>query len=460
MINKVWEKSAIFFLLILFAACAKNEQKPLPDTTQSKNNKAQEIRVSSIERDSAEPNIASAPDGGIYLVWAEHSAGKKADIFLKKFDREGNLIGEQVRVNPEPEQATAWRGDPPTVKIGADKSVYVGWTANVETDGKKGTNLYLSASRNDGKSFDAPVKVNDDSAPVSHGMHSLAVDKSNRVYLAWLDERNVRTAEKAEIFDAIQPTPTPEFEIVKIHHDSNQKPENSKTEAPKEETEPNSEIFYAVSKDSGKSFSANKKVAGEICPCCKTSIIAAPDEKVYISWRQVLPGDFRHIAVAASENHGETFSAPVIVSDDQWRINACPVSGAAMAIGARNQLEILWFTAGQAGEAGLYRSESADGGKTFAPRSSVFENISVGSVSLQADEAQNFNVVWDSGGKIFSRTFSAGGQTAPGEMKEIGNGELTAAVSSGQKLFVGFIKKEGAKRSIWLSVSENQTASE
>jgi len=457
MFLKNYSKFIVCSVLIslLFSACA--ERKTQTSENESRNLKA--IRVSSNEKDSAEPNIASAPDGSVYLVWAEHAAGKKADIFLKKFDREGNPVGEQVRVNPEPEQATAWRGDPPTVKIGADKSVYVGWTAGVETNGKKGTNLYLSVSRNDGKSFDTPVKVNDDSAPASHGMHSLAVDQSNRVYLAWLDERNVKPAEKTEVFDDIPPTPTPEFEIVKIHHDSNHKPENSnaensKTETPKAEAEPNSEIFYAVSKDGGKTFSANKKVAGEICPCCKTSIIAAPDEKVYVSWRQVLAGDFRHIAVAASENLGETFSEPVIVSDDQWQINACPVSGAALATGAKNQLEILWFTAGQAGQAGLYRSESSDGGKTFAPRSSVFENISVGIVSLQTGEDQNFNAVWDSGGKIFSRTFPAG-QTAPGEIKEIGNGELPSAAISGQKLFVGFIKKEGDKRSVWLNVSDN-----
>lgn len=449
MFIKNYSKFIICSVLIslLFSACAERKiQTPENESRDLKTN-----RVSAVEKDSAEPNIASAPDGGIYLVWAEHGASKKADIFLKKFDREGNPVGENVRVNPEPGQATAWRGDQPTVKIGADKSVYVGWTASVEADGKKGTDLYLSVSRNDGASFDAPVKVNDDSAPASHGMHSLAVDKSNRVYLVWLDERNVKTAEKAEIFERLEPTPTPEFEIVKIHHDSNKKAENPKTEAPKAETEPNSEIFYAVSKDGGKTFSANKKVAGEICPCCKTSIIAAPDEKVYVSWRQVLAGDFRHIAVAASDNHGESFSAPVIVSNDQWQINACPVSGAALAIGAKNQLEILWFTAGQAGQPGLYLSESADGGKTFAPRSPVFENVSVSGLTLLADETQNFNAVWDSGGKILSRKL----QSTPSEIKEIGNGELPSAAVSGQKLFVAFIKKEGAKRTVWLTVSDN-----
>jgi hypothetical protein len=449
--SNVLKKSAIFFLLILLAACEQNEQKPPADTTQYKDDKSREIRVSSNEKESAEPSIATAPDGSFYLVWVEHGANKNADIFLRKFDRDGNPAGENVRVNPEPGQATAWRGDPPTIRIGADKSVYVGWTTHVETNGKIGTDLYLSVSRNDGKSFDTPVKVNDDSAPVSHGMHSLAVDKSNRIYLAWLDERNLKTAEKAEIFDDIQPTPTPEFKIVKIHHDSNQKNETSKTAAPKTETEPNSEIFYAVSKDGGKTFSANKKITGEVCPCCKTSLITAPDEKVYLSWRQVLAGDFRHIAVAASENHGESFSAPVIVSDDQWQLNACPVSGASLAIGAKNQLEILWFTGGQAGQAGLYRSESSDGGKTFAPRSPVFENISVGASSLQADEDLNFNAVWDSGGKIFSRKF----QPAQSEIKEIGSGELPSAAISGRKLFVAFIKKEDARRGVWLSVLEN-----
>ncbi len=46
-------------------------------------------------------------------------------------------------------------------------------TARVEVAEGSANDLYLSVSRDGGKSFDAPVKVNDDRLPAVHGMHSL-----------------------------------------------------------------------------------------------------------------------------------------------------------------------------------------------------------------------------------------------------------------------------------------------
>ena len=83
---------------------------------------------------------------------------------------------------------------------------------------------------------------------------------------------------------------------------------------------------------------------------------------------QVLPGGFRHIAVALSSDNGRAFSQGAVVSDDKWRIDACPVSGASMAVSADGVLTVSWYSAGEAGEAGVYGAESRDGGKTFGQR--------------------------------------------------------------------------------------------
>jgi hypothetical protein len=113
---------------------------------------------------------------------------------VARYDRQGKSDGSAVRVNPRAGDAAAWRGDPPTIKVGLDGSVFVGWTAPAGPSSGRATTLYLSASRDGGRSFDAPVKVNNDSRPAVHGMHSLAVAADNRVHLAWLDERNARHA--------------------------------------------------------------------------------------------------------------------------------------------------------------------------------------------------------------------------------------------------------------------------
>jgi hypothetical protein len=114
------------------------------------------------------------------------------------------------------------------------------------------------------------------------------------VYISWLDERNVKPAAHSEMH-----------------------------------VEPNSEVFFASSNDGGRTFSKNIRVASDVCPCCKTATLAA-NGKLYLSWRQVLPGEFRHIAVASSNDGGQTFSNASIVSDDKWMLTACPMSGPAL----------------------------------------------------------------------------------------------------------------------------------
>jgi hypothetical protein len=173
-------------------------------------------------------------------------------------------------------------------------------------------------------------------------MHSLAIGTDGRVYVAWLDERNVAP---------MPATDQSMKEGTSGHH-----------------MESNREVFMASSGDGGRTFSANKRVASDACPCCKTALAVGGDGRVYFSWRQVLPGDYRHIAVASSNDQGQSFSEPKIVSDDQWMIAGCPVSGPGMLAGADGRLRVLWYSGGKNGESGLYASESTDAGKTFGPR--------------------------------------------------------------------------------------------
>ena len=390
-------------------------------------------RVSAPDADSAEPNMAAAPGGGVYLVWVEH-AGGDADVFLQKFDTGKNPVGEKTRVNPQAGKATAWRGDPPSVVVGANKTVYIGWTARVETDEGTANDLYLSVSRDGGKSFNAPVKVNDDTLPAVHGMHALMVDKNNNIYFSWLDERYLK------------------HENHEHHKKTEDKTDAAQTQ-PHHKMEMNREVYFTVSKDGGKTFAANKKLAGDACPCCKTSIIAAPDGRIYVSWRQVLPNNYRHIAVASSSDGGKTFAAPMIVSDDKWQIEGCPVSGAALAVGANNTLKVVWYSAGEAGKTGLYWAESKDGGATFSPRRLLYEGVLTGTpVLLAEDENKDYKIVWQSNGKVWqlSTQLTQNDGVKDSKIEEIGTGKMPSATIADEKLYVGLIQNEGDKRSIWL----------
>ena len=209
--------------------------------------------------------------------------------------------------------------------------------------------------------------------------------------------------------------------------------------------EPNSEVFFAVSADGGKSFSPNIRLADEVCPCCKTNLTVDQSGKIYAGWRQVLPGDFRHIAVATSENGGQSFSAPVIVSDDQWQINACPISGPMLVTGPGRAVDVVWFSAGKAGPAGLLTARSDDGGKTFASRRLLFEGAVPGTAAGIAENGAK-RAFFGASGKLFKVRLEAPADAA----SELGDGELPAAVSFNGHSFVCFIKKVDGRRAIWL----------
>ena len=448
----------LLFLSIISAACAPPASKPQTESAaRNETDSSQSINVSTPGANASEPAIAAGNRGNVFAVWVEHTAKKEADLMIRQYDASGKPLGEAARVNPQPGAVKTWYGDPPTVKVGRDGAVYVGWTARTEDAKGAGTVLYLSVSRDDGKTFGAPVKVNDDTAPASHGMHSLAVADDGRVYVAWLDERYLNAKKERAAAENVA-AQTYRFEKTAFfHHDEKPKPKSAPTPAPKAETkietEPNAELYFAVSSDGGQTFSANKKLAEDVCPCCKTSLLAASDGRVYAGWRHVLADDFRHIAVAALTDGGNDFSKPVVVADDQWQIAACPVSGAALSEDADKNIKVAWFTAGKAGAGGIYSSASSDGGKTFAPRRLVSENAVGGTPSLFAGKTNKTNVVWAENGEIVTNAI-AGGSADAADRRKIANGAFPETAALGERVFVIFADKQNQIGSIKMSVIE------
>jgi len=419
-------KLSIFYLLLMFLAGCAQQAKKTENTTAQTPDALKPVRVSAENVDAAEPAVATARDGTAYVAWVEHREAE-ADVMLAQLDGGGEMKSAPVRVNPQPGAATSWRGDPPTVKVAPDGTVYVGWTARIGGPQGHGNDLYISASRDGGRTFDAPVKVNDDGKQVVHGMHSLAVGSDGRVLVAWLDERNVQKP---------QPSESQMKGMQKMEH-----------------MDANREVFFASSTNGGRSFSQNIKIAKDACPCCKTAVAVGADGHVFVGWRQVLPGEFRHIAVAASEDGGRTFQSPVIVSDDRWAIAACPVSGPALIAGDGNRLRVVWYTEGEKAVPGLYSAESLDNGKTFS-ESRVFAKGQVrGTPLLLMNEDKGGEVVWESDDGTSARVMRAllaSERSVDSAQMISSSGELPSAATLGDQLFVSYIARTNERRSIWV----------
>jgi hypothetical protein len=160
--------------------------------------------------------------------------------------------------------------------------------------------------------------------------------------------------------------------------------------------------------------------------------------RVAIGYRKVFDGEFRHIAVTTLNDFGDAWSQPMQVSDDSWRINACPVSGPALRFDG-DELEIAWYSGGDAGPRGIYTSRSTDGLRSFAPRRLV-EEASGGGSPVWAGERLFWSTEWNVRG------------TAPGGPgTSFGVGKNVVAAMADGMAFRAFVVAEGDRKAVWLS---------
>ena len=423
MFRGVGAVAAIWVAGVLFAACeAKRDgAEPVPPAGPAA---YEAVRVSGEGEEASEPGIV-AVGGRIFVAYVVKS-GEAGDVFVKSFDPATKTFSEPVRVNTIPGQAKTWYGDPPTMAAGSRGGIYVGWTAKY-ADGARGTILYMSVSRDGGRTFGEPVRVNDDAESASHGMHSMAVGPDGKVYIAWLDERYLKGKPAAAA------TPTPHG-----GHDNTDANTNTGPHPEEAEVEPNAELYFAMS-DDGASFSPNRRLASDVCPCCKTATVISDKGRVAIGYRKVFDGEFRHIAVTSLNDFGDAWSQPVQVSDDGWRINACPVSGPALRWNG-DALEIAWYSGGEAGPRGIYASRSTDGTlRAFEPRR-LIEETSGGGSPVWAGE----RLFWSSEGDVR-------GANANGPGSSFGSGKNVVAATADGRAYRAFVLVEGDRKAVWLS---------
>jgi hypothetical protein len=199
--------------------------------------------------------------------------------------------GDPVQVNP-PQASVDSLHQAPGLGLGPGGEVYVTWSSSKPkpVGGLFASDLFLSRSLDGGRSFEAPLRVNDD-RPISHSFEDLAVTTDGTVLVAWIDSRQgasqtatwvARVTERGSRLERVTQLP-----------------------------------------------------AGETCVCCRVSVSAGPGEAASVLWRKVFPGDVRDMVLSRSTDGGRTFAAAALVHADRWKIIACPHRGGSIAADAR-----------------------------------------------------------------------------------------------------------------------------
>ncbi len=245
------------------------------------------------------PSSVLSPAGALLSVFVSdgHVYFTRAERETLEFSSPTRITREQARIDHNGESR-------PKIALGRDNAVFVSWTRRIE--GRFAGDVYFSRSLDDGRSFDAPRLMRDTHEPTSHRFDALTVTPSGRLYVAWIDKRDLARAEAegAEGFAGAS-------------------------------------IFFAVSDDGGATFGPNQRAAAHSCECCRLAMVPAGADRIRLLWRHVFAGSVRDHALAELTPGGA--SEPERVSHENWVLQGCPHEGPHMAAGTNGE-HMVWFS--------------------------------------------------------------------------------------------------------------------
>ncbi|MCC5871608.1 MAG: exo-alpha-sialidase [Gammaproteobacteria bacterium] len=245
------------------------------------------------------PSSVLTEDGELLAVFVSDD-----HVYFTRAERETLAFSPPVRVSREPARIDHNGESRPKLALGRDRAVFVTWTRRIE--GRFAGDVYFSRSLDGGESFETPRLMRDTPEPTSHRFDALTVTPSGRLYVAWIDKRELAAAEARGQED---------FAGASIH--------------------------FAVSDDDGTTFGPNRRAATHSCECCRLAMVAADADRARLLWRHVFEGSIRDHALAELAPDGA--SELKRISHEDWMLEGCPHEGPHMAAGASGD-HMVWFS--------------------------------------------------------------------------------------------------------------------
>ena len=302
-------------------------------------------------RVNATPTVAA--DGSfVAIVWSASASSGATDIFASVSRDAGRAFGAPVRVNDVDGDARVNGEQAPQVALVPRAGRDPAVTVVWTTKGEKGTTLLQSRSDDGGKSFARASVVPGSDAAGNRGWEATTT-RNATVFAAWLDHRELAA----------------DSSMATMHHEHGGAAANAK---PDGVAMAQKSKLYVASLDGTAPPVA---VTGGVCYCCKTALATGTDGSIYAAWRHVYPGNLRDMAFTVSHDGGRTFAPPLRVSEDKWMLEGCPDDGPAMAVDAQNRVHLVWPTlvtnaSGGDPTIGIFYASSADG-RRFSARERV-----------------------------------------------------------------------------------------
>ncbi|ALO45774.1 hypothetical protein PS2015_1112 [Pseudohongiella spirulinae] len=256
------------------------------------------------------PSATFSDDGSLWVVFEYQQ-----HVWLTKSRDDGRQFDVAIRVTDEPENIETNGENRPKIIVDDDSgSLFVSWTQ--KTEGMHTGDIRYTYSTDMGSTFEPVRTVNDDGLLTSHRFESMLLTDEGRLYITWLDKRNLEYAkERGEEYRG-------------------------------------SGVFYTYSDDNGRSFAPNQKIADHSCECCRIAVAPHGDNGMALMWRHVFDVNTRDHAIATV--NGSDVTSVNRATVDDWQIDACPHHGPSMVPADSSETyHMSWFSAGDT-HRGLY----------------------------------------------------------------------------------------------------------
>ncbi len=357
--NKVIQGTVLALVLIPLALSGCSRSRGDDSSLQPALSFQESILVGNSEDNPVGPYLLTSKTNKVFVSWVEeHRDGVGSNVFLAHVTHDGQQLNDIRKMNHEPGRH---RGGEHKSKftLAENDAVAAIWVAH--TDVYKHRDLQFAYADSSGP-FSLEQTINDDRREVSRAnFYTIGTAPDGRIYVTWLDGRNDLEAK---------------------------------------------EVFMTISEDGGRSFGENYSISSLACPCCQPTIKFLDGGKtIVVSYRDngVPSADgetdnVRDHLMIHSNDGGQTFSDPVVISNDGWMFTRCPHAGIAIGVDSENRIHASWWTGGRTpDEAGIYYTYSEDGGKSFAPRQFLSDATAdkVLHTEITVDKNDTVYVAWE-----------------------------------------------------------------
>lgn len=296
---------------------------------------------------SGEPFLATDTAGAVHMTWIERTGDSTHAVRYARLD--GETWSAPSTIVERRDLFVNW-ADFPAVIVTPSGRLLVHWLQR-SGSGRYAYDVRIAQSADRGVTWSADTVLHTDRSAGEHGFVALWLTPGDSVRAAWLDGRHMTSGTDGHAKGAMS--------------------------------------LQSVAVAANGALGAEHPLDLRTCDCCQVAATVTPSGPV-VAYRDRTENEIRDIAVVRQVDG--VWSAPTIVHEDGWHIEACPVNGPALA-SRGDTVAIAWFTGAQ-DTARVRVAFSVDGGKSFAAPVQVDGGTPAGRVGIALDADGDAIVSW------------------------------------------------------------------